>query len=207
MHMGLPQPNRIAGKWLGATVVILGSGPSLTREQVDYCRGKAKVIAINDSVKLAPWADILYFCDRQWFDWHTDLVLSFKGEVITLKNFSLKEIIPGLKCLEQYVNRALSLRSDTVYTGHTSGVQAINLAFHLGAQQVILLGVDINSRGGKTHWFGEHPISTTEDNMAMWAWGYNRIAEALMLHDMTVVNASPGTHLKCFPKVVLAEVL
>ena len=51
---------------------IIASGPSLTQQQVDYCRGKAKVVVINDNYLRAPWADYLYFCDDKWFQWHKD---------------------------------------------------------------------------------------------------------------------------------------
>jgi len=40
--------------WPGETFVCLASGPSLTQADVDYCRGKARVIAIKDVLHLAP---------------------------------------------------------------------------------------------------------------------------------------------------------
>jgi hypothetical protein len=67
----------------GGTVVCIGGGPSLTRDDVDYCRGKAFVIAINDAYKLAPWADALYACDGLWWRWHKG-VPSFDGPKFAL---------------------------------------------------------------------------------------------------------------------------
>jgi hypothetical protein len=62
--------------------VLVASGPSLTKEQVDHCKGKAQAIAINDSYKLAPWAQHMYACDQQWWGWHEDdpELLAFKGK-------------------------------------------------------------------------------------------------------------------------------
>jgi hypothetical protein len=37
---------------------------------VDLAKGRAKVIAINNSWRLAPWADALYGCDYTW--WHAN---------------------------------------------------------------------------------------------------------------------------------------
>ena len=51
----------------GGTVVCLASGPSLTTEDVAYVRGRATVIAVNDAVRLAPWADVLYSNDSTWW--------------------------------------------------------------------------------------------------------------------------------------------
>jgi hypothetical protein len=49
-------------------VVCVASGHSLTKEDVEYCKGKAKVYIVNDGYKLAPWADLLYAAhtDRDW---------------------------------------------------------------------------------------------------------------------------------------------
>lgn len=50
------------------TIVCVASGESLTRADVNYCRGKARVLAINDNYRIAPWADWLYACDGRWWD-------------------------------------------------------------------------------------------------------------------------------------------
>ena len=63
--------------WRNQTVVCIASGPSLTQDQVDQVKG-LNTIAINDAYKLAPWANILYACDYQWWDWHKG-VPDFKG--------------------------------------------------------------------------------------------------------------------------------
>jgi hypothetical protein len=71
---------RVQPEWRGQTVVIVGGGPSLTKEQVDAAghvvvgRAAPKVIAINNAIELAPWADVLYFCDARWYEWHRDRV-------------------------------------------------------------------------------------------------------------------------------------
>ena len=54
---------RAGGQWAGDTCCILATGPSLTPDQAEYAKGKARVIAVNDAWRLAPWADILYACD------------------------------------------------------------------------------------------------------------------------------------------------
>jgi hypothetical protein len=54
--------------WAGETAVLVASGPSLCPSDVDRVRGRARVIAVNDGYRLAPWADVLYACDRRWVD-------------------------------------------------------------------------------------------------------------------------------------------
>jgi len=57
------------GHWFTAHVVCIASGPSLTRADVERVREwrqeagaptKRRVIVVNTSYKIAPWADALY---------------------------------------------------------------------------------------------------------------------------------------------------
>src|SRR4030067_1089732 len=56
-------------RWTGQTVAILASGPSLESESLDALRG-LPVIAINDSWRKYPNAEILYACDPPWWKHH-----------------------------------------------------------------------------------------------------------------------------------------
>src|SRR4026207_2563324 len=62
----------------GETVVILASGPSLCLEDVEYCRGEARIIAVNNAWELAPDAEGLGAADGRWWDHHHG-VPSFTG--------------------------------------------------------------------------------------------------------------------------------
>src|SRR5690606_17577639 len=56
--------------WPDSTVVLIGGGPSLTAGDVGACRDRARVIAINDAHRLAPWADVLYSSDQRWWEYY-----------------------------------------------------------------------------------------------------------------------------------------
>jgi len=51
-------------------VAVLATGPSLTLEQCDQLRGRCKVVAISDAIRLAPWADALVSADTDWWRLH-----------------------------------------------------------------------------------------------------------------------------------------
>ena len=51
----------------GDTVFVVASGPSLTQQIADSLRGR-RVITVNSSAYLTPWADVLYFTDSGWFE-------------------------------------------------------------------------------------------------------------------------------------------
>ena len=115
---------KVPRMWEGETVAILAGGPSLTQAQVDYVKGKCKVIAINSSYLLAPWADILYFCDNRWYTecGHKNRkeFKEFKGIKVTLRNLNMPEDIMKL---DHRGGTGLCLESDGLMTGSNSGYQ------------------------------------------------------------------------------------
>ena len=114
-----------------------------------------KVCVINNNFLLAPWADILYACDLQWWEWF-DGVPDFAGEKWILD----KEAARDEEAARRYgLNRIKSregsgLTTDgVIYQGSNSGIQAINLIWHLyKPDQIILLGYDMQRTGGKSHY-------------------------------------------------------
>lgn len=193
--------------WPGSTVVSIGGGPSLTQDQVDKVRGRAKVIAINDAYRLAPWADLFYFCDFRWFEWHRHGLLPLGGIKVTLENNYISG--HGIKCIRNRGVTGLWLSPpDGVCTGRNSGFQVINLAVLLGAKRILLLGYDMKVAGdGRKHWFGDHPRPTPEGAFATMLPCFDTIVDKLAELGVEVVNVTPGSALETFPKMTLDEAL
>ncbi len=199
--------------WSGAVVALLGGGPSLSAAQVERCRGKARVVAINNAVQLAPWADLLYFCDRRWFEWHKETVKNFQGEKVTLENRELEAELPGLVCLrreggEDGPIEGMGSTPDAVCTGRNGGYQALQLAAHRGARRVILLGFDMKpAADGRVHWHAEHPVPTDPHLPGSFAAHFRSLVKPLARLGVEVLNATPGSALDVFPRVELEEAL
>lgn len=188
----------------GGTVVCIAGGPSLTAEDVEYCRGKAKVIAINDAYKLAPWADVLYACDKRWWDWHRG-VTSFTGLKYALQRPALKW--PGVQVLQNTGIHGLELKPNGVRNGKNSGYQAINVAVHLGAKRIVLLGYDMQIKlGGPSHWFGDHPLGG-QPPVGSFRGMFAGLVKPLGELGIEVINCSRETALECFPVKALEQVL
>jgi hypothetical protein len=95
--------------------------------------------------------------------------------------------------------------------GGNSGYQAMNLALHLGAARIVLLGYDMApADDGRLHWFGAHPAGLANPdgvNFATWPKAFDRLAPALADLGVEVVNCSRRTALGCFARAPLEEVL
>src|SRR5690349_21512799 len=76
-HMRTPWQGLV---WPNSEVAILASGPSMTPKIADLVAdwkskaGNRKVIAINTTFKLAPWADVLFACDLPWWNHYIEEV-------------------------------------------------------------------------------------------------------------------------------------
>ena len=187
--------------WPGETVCCLGSGPSLTAAQCERARGRARVIACNDSWRLAPWADVLYGCDWRWWRKHAG-VPAFAGVKVTISN-SLGHLddYPDINVIENTGTEGLDTRPNGIRTGRNSGYQAINLAVHMGAALVVLLGYDMKAAAdGRLHFFGDHEDWPTRPTIFenVFVPQFKTLLSPLRDLGVEVVNCTPDSALTVF---------
>lgn len=196
--------------WSGDTVVILASGPSMSREVVEAVRGRARTIVTNTTFRLAPWADALYAPDVTWWehpeysDWK-----QFKGLKLTTMNAT-----GGFVCRFDEVfyfrnggSVGLSNRKDTVTTCMNGGHQAMHAAVNFGARRILLCGFDMRERVLK-HWHQDHPDHL---NKEIPFEAFIRLMTLSAPHfakrGIEVLNCTPKSALKCYPFVSLEHAL
>lgn len=175
-------------------VVCLGSGPSLCADDVDRCYGPATVIAINDAYQLAPWADILYAPDAQW--WKRTIAVPH----LPLLRYTLQ---PDAQRYRDRVTVLPFTGQDgidwtpmRVRTGRHGGYSAINIACHLQPSRIVLLGYDLQPSPTYQHHFADlHAVTIgrTLTRYAAWLPRYNGLAAELASHGIEIVNASRQT--------------
>lgn len=184
------------------TAICIASGPSLTPDDVAYCQGKGVVYAIKENYHLAPWADVLYAGDTDWWDPYGRA--EFAGERWTVSSeASLKY---GLNWIGGDSLLTWSNDPAVVATGGHSGFQAINLAVLQGAERVILLGYDLGFENGKDkHWWDKaHPRASRKSDYRLWL---ELLAKAAPLIPVPVINCSRQSAITCFPRAPLRDVL
>lgn len=203
--------------WPEETIVCVGGGPSLTREQVEQCKETARLIVINDAYRLAPLADILYACDARWWNWH-DYAPMFRGVRVGMAWDAIdatwypewESIVPDrihfIACTGQ---EGLEIEDSTaIRSGSNSGYQTINLAVHLGAKRIVLIGYDMQpAEDGRNHWFGEHPDRVPAPPYDKMIEAFETLVTPLEENGVEVINATPESALDVFPKARLEAVV
>jgi hypothetical protein len=198
----------------GKTVVCLGAGPSLTAEDVEACRGRWPVIAINDAVRLAPWADVLYAADSDWWREYEGMP-AFEGSKYGIANPNRKKDAwpPDVRVLAFAGYEGLTVDPAGLQAGlrggQNSGYQAIGLAVHLGATRILLLGYDLEpAADGQTHFFGQHPPRLRKHSpYRLMARSFDMLVEPLAQLGVTVINCSRTTALTCFQRQALEDAI
>lgn len=190
--------------WPNATIVCIASGPSLTRDDVDYVRGKARVIVINTTYQLAPWADVLWATDARWWKWHKG-VPTWQGLKFSL-NVGGLALPPDVQVLRNDGILGFCADPTGVRNGKNGGYAAVNLAVHLGATRIVLLGYDMQATGGRDHWHANHPYGMVNP-YRQWVRLFGTIAEPLQNLGVSVINCSRVTALSMFPRQPLEQAL
>lgn len=211
---------RVPQLWPGAKVALLGGGPSLRIEDAEAVRAAGfKTIAVNTAFKLAPWSDMLYFCDHEWIMQWRDApeFRAFAGLKVALQNARTWEIDKLILVIENYGGpesgmHGLCRVEDGVHTGRSSGYQAAQLAWKLGARLALLLGFDMCSVGNRTHWHSgtadAHRRQTAPEdygNAMIPPW--KALKRDFDAEGFRVWNCTIGSALAVYPSVPLAETL
>lgn len=194
-------------EWVGETAFLLGCGPSLAQAHTSQLRDAGRVIAINDAYLKAPWADVLYFTDRKWYQQHAEQVAAaFWGRhIVTLDNR-----LDGVKTLRSTGQTGLETDPACLRHGSNSGYAAIGLAYHFGATRIVLIGYDMQLQGGQTHWrhrekdAGEAFQRTLTNVMLP---NFSSLVTPLAEAGVEVINCTPGSALKVWPIESLDVVL
>ncbi|MGB3042456.1 MAG: hypothetical protein WBB98_04650 [Xanthobacteraceae bacterium] len=170
---------------------------------MDALRGNARIIVINDSWKLAPWADLLYACDAEWWE-------RSKPEFAGLKVSGLGGGDHQVEIVRdsggRWLNRMVFDRVGVIGAGGNSGFQALNLAVQIGATDIALVGFDMRVDRG-IHWHGAHPRGNNPRASAVETWRahLDNVSADLEQHGISVVNCSAVSALTQYRKVGLRE--
>jgi len=195
----------------GRTVYILASGPSLHQlDGKDWLRGRA-CVAVNSSMFVGNYIDVLFFGDAKWYWWNKSAVDMFPGYKFSmnLERKGRQESIAGqsgITILSQDRKKAgLETKPDKLCFNGSSGACALNLAYHLGAARMVLLGFDMQQVGNDRNYI-HHPIRGSLKYAGM-IKRMKVLSQDLQAAGIPVFNATENSALPWFPRIPLKEAL
>ena len=200
-------------RWDGP-IIVAAPGPSLTEEVAEQCRGH-HVICIKWAALRIPWADVLYACNQ----WHWDEANgfpSFQGERWSchhdrIDNKRAAAEWWGIRLVrgDRIVPPRFSTNPSVIYYGNCSGFQGLGFAVHWLRRpgRIVMVGYDFRGEGKEKYFLGEHPKGPScGGKFVTYRPSFESAAKQLP-EGIEIVNATPGSALKCFPMMNLADAL
>lgn len=182
----------------GKAVFILASGPSLAEADLTPLRRRI-VIGLNRSSLIFP--DTHYHCtmDERLFNEYEQLLRQTRY-LFTLEDrpFGIPIHLLGSEGFSEDLRKG-------IYSGYTVSYFALQLAVYMGFTRVFFVGLDLKHDSGRTHFFGNDPVSKNHENtefpkmLRMLGHAADRLAGT----DVCVYNCSPDSHVECFERVSL----
>lgn len=168
------------------------------------------VIGVNKAYKINEIIDIAYFIDSKFFDENKDELKKLNKPIYTICDRDEKLLkqygITKLKKSEKHAG--IDTRKWHVCGCHNSGLSAINLAYHLGASKIMLLGFDMKASEGRYHFHSEYK---QDDEYKKALNIYLKNAE-VVYNDckalgLQVYNVTDDSDLPLFEKITLKKAL
>lgn len=192
-------------------VAVICSGFSLCTAQVSRVLDVGcGIIAVNNAYEIVSQADVLYACDRKWWEnyWYSGALggagaQDFKGLKVSLEETPFSDVLR----IGNGGSYGFDDRKDYVRTGKNSGVQAAHIAVHAGARRVVLLGCDCRVPDGQSsHFFGEHywRVGRSPSPYGEFLEGWRSFAAALP-QGVEILNCTPDSAIDCFEKARLDD--
>lgn len=197
-------------RWRNRTVVIVASGPSLTDQQcqliterraADACR----VIVVNDNYLRVPNADVLFAADKPWWKLHDRAI---RAKCPTIERWSCEPTTRDYGTNIWVAQAGQGIAPDEehqIKRGSSSGFMAVGAAVKWGARHIVLVGIDCQATGGKSHWFGDHPkkLLPSPQPFVAWAREFDSLAAPAAARGLRLVNCTISTAVKLLPRSTL----
>lgn len=203
--------------------IVIGTGPSVTPKVIAQLRfAGLPIFGCNNTYQIANLTALLS-CNPEWWDyyWPRDAELragafdKWTWDKTTASKY-------GLRHVRGAWGDGLSTDPNVIHYGHSSGYQLLNLAYHYGVREAVLIGYDLRypagyqrdakKAGGKRHYFAEYPRE-----LQHWPRvGPNGEMEGLLDcyrtikpedYGLRIINCSPGSALDFFETSTLENEL
>lgn len=186
-----------------------------------------RVIGVNVGAFLGDWVDVAYWGDSDTYTDYKAYFDAFSGLKVSSAGKFSDNRFKSIKFLHRNMTKGITkTRSQISWSSKNSGASAINLAYHLGATRIYLLGFDMyHSPGGRMHFHTGYPdkskTPTTKQlkqgkrhprrkpmqsfNRHLKGWGL--VAKDAERLGVEIINVNLKSGINAFTKMSISEVM
>jgi hypothetical protein len=177
------------------------------------------VIGVNIAFMIGDWIDMVFFGDNGFFLRYQEQLANYPGLRITCTDQETANVswVKKLDKDKEHPKGISRIPSKVSWNGN-SGAAAISVAAHTGASRIILLGFDMNLNENKNqHWHDIYQRGRIDSDQVLlrkvsahfdrFLRGFAQIAVDAKELGIEILNASPTSEIKEFPKIKLEYLL
>lgn len=138
----VPAPWPIPREWVGERAFILCNGESVRAQRHLIPKLQGRIIAIKEAVRLRPDADVLFVAAEPDLN-IPGLIKLFTGRYVIARNKLPADYPDSVKRISRTKDHTRLCEKPDHVCGFDCGTSAINVAYHFGATEIILLGMDM----------------------------------------------------------------
>lgn len=133
--------------WPGERCFVICGGESVNKQRALIPRLRGRVIAVKQSAWLRRDADVMFVCGSDAARLCRDVFPVFTGTHIIARGKPNHDLPARTKRVGRTKVHTALCDDPTLLAGYDAGTSAINLAYHFGATEIVLLGYDMT--GGR----------------------------------------------------------
>jgi hypothetical protein len=205
------------GAWAGEPAFVMAGGPSIeTHNQIHRLQDHGRIIAVNRSLELPLTPDVWLFLDKEVWEWSMtqrvpkmeplrQAILRYKGPKVTRFVNNQEKFFVGTDVYRVTwgSSKGLCANLEKANIGSNTGFWGLGWAYALGADPIILFGVDCNPtdhdkrdkrKGNQQHFHDGYPKPPGSGSVYdSFIKTFNAGGVQLRDEGRMVFNCSPGT--------------
>ena len=166
--------------------------------------GYKYIIGTNAAYKTGI-CNCLIFGDKKFYDWNKKEIGSLLISVIAVNDTLDDPMIHTVR--RRNIGWETDREKRQLVWNSNSGAAAVNLAYFLGAKEILLLGFDMRLVDGENNYHDWHKRPKFVPKFAKFISRFTYVAKGCEEAGIKVVNATPGSKLPYFPIMCIEEAL
>lgn len=162
----ISQLEKIRSELAGNVVFIVGGGPSVSPNQINFLNKTGhKVICINSSCKFIENPFAIMWIDDSWGSTNKKFLDESNSYKISIKQKQLAETYHKRNMFGQSGSVILGKSGDFEFDsnpynvrGNNTGTNAVNFVVNAGARKIGLVGFDMKHDGSKSHFHKDYKL-------------------------------------------------
>lgn len=206
------------------TVFITSGGPTFPwRQFKDGLLDGQVVLGVNRIIALCSNFDAYFLGDSRgyWEHGHKKEIDGFgKPAFCANQKWPMDRSVigvPAFQLVRVGLSEGLDPRPDRIAWNKSSGGAAIDVAVHMGARKIVLLGYDMRAVNGQMNWYGEAFkdrdnagltfMKAKKEMLASFLLPYPKIARDAQSRGIEIINATKDSAITSFPYVPLEKLI